>query len=65
MDRDQRFLKRLYLMERMDLWLRELVYHRTNDDNEELLPQIPFWKWGEEEGQGKLDVVAEELNQNS
>ena len=64
MDRQQRFLKRLHLMERIDLWLREAAYHRQHHEDHQLLPQIPVWNWGEEEGQGNLDVATEELDKD-
>ena len=49
MDKQQRFLRRLHLMEHLDILLRESAYHR-NYDEEEKLSGIPVWKWDSDEG---------------
>lgn len=50
MDKTERFARRLYLMEHMDLWLKESAYHRAHEDDENIEPNLSLWSWGEEEG---------------
>lgn len=50
MDLQQRFLRRKWLLDSVPLLLRESIYHRTWDAEEEL-PSIQLWKLDEEEGQ--------------
>lgn len=51
MDAQQRFLRRKYLIENLEILLRESAYHRTNDDAEKL-PGIEVWQWDQPEGAG-------------
>lgn len=53
MDAQQRFLRRSYLNDNIEVFLRESNYHRSNDDAEDLVG-LPIWKWDEEEGSGEL-----------
>lgn len=53
MDVLQRFLKRIHLINSMDLILREAKYHRDNNDAEQL-PEIQVWRKGEEVGEAKV-----------
>lgn len=53
MNKSQRFLRRIYLLESMDVMLREAKYHRDNDEAE-ATPSVQLWKMGEEEGEAKL-----------
>lgn len=47
MDSQDRFIKRLYLIEHLDLWLREAAYHRAHDELEDL-PWKAMWKRDED-----------------
>lgn len=50
MDSHQRFMRRNFLFENMEIMLRESAYHRTHDEDEKL-PAIPVWRWGSVEGE--------------
>lgn len=54
MDRQQRFLRRKYLIDNMPVILRESIYHRRNEE-EENLPGFKLWSWSQPEG--KLDGI--------
>ncbi len=51
MDAQQRFLRRQYLNNNLDIFLRESAYHRNNDEAEKL-PATQVWQWDEPEGAG-------------
>lgn len=55
MDVNQRFLRRIFLLDNLDLLLRESYYHRNHDDDEELVPVFHLWNWDESEGVVRLE----------
>jgi len=49
MEPQQRFLRRKFLLENVDRFLRESIYHRTHDEEEDL-PGVDVWYWDDSEG---------------
>lgn len=45
---NQRFLKRLWLLDNLPLLLRDAIYHRAYEE-EEKLPGVVLWKTDDEE----------------
>lgn len=52
LDAQQRFLRRGYLLDNIDLFLRESKYHRTHDDVEDI-EGVTVWRWDETEGESE------------
>lgn len=50
MDANQRFLRRLHLLDNLDMLLRESRYHRNHKEDERLTPVFQVWNWDDEEG---------------
>lgn len=53
MDLTERFLRRLALLDDIDVLHRESRYHRTHDDVEEL-PAVTVWQWDDPEGVARV-----------
>jgi len=49
MDVQQRFLRRRFLIESIEIFIRESVYHRTHHEAENT-KGVPIWEWDNEEG---------------
>lgn len=49
MDVNQRFLRRQFLLENIEMWLAESIYHRKFDVDEDL-EHTAIWTWDELEG---------------
>lgn len=44
MDKEQKFLRRQYLLDNMPLILREAAYHRRHEEDE-ACPYFAVWEW--------------------
>lgn len=55
MDVEQRFLRRLHLLDNLELLLRESYYHRNHKEDERLTPVFSVWDWDEKEGSVRLE----------
>lgn len=49
MDAQQRFLRRIFLQQNLDLFLREANFHRSHHDDQNR-SGMRVWHWQEEEG---------------
>lgn len=49
MEPEEQLAKRNWLVSNMNLFMKEVIFHRTHKDNF-LLPKYILWEWDKEEG---------------
>jgi hypothetical protein len=51
-----RLKNREKIMEKMQVWLEELQYHRNYEEEENLPERVTVWKWDQEESESEDSI---------